>query len=117
MQYIPIVDAGVAIRQNYTAYSDGLSKNIFINSPNGDPFVGQVWPDDAVWPDFFHPDATEWWGEWLTVFHDTFVEFDGLWEDMNEASNFCDGPCYSDQVADFPVKNKLPYIPSARNLE
>jgi len=45
------------------------------------------------------------------------VPFDGLWEDMNEASNFCNGVCYESQAARSPVKYKLPYIPSARDLE
>jgi hypothetical protein len=36
---------------------------------------------------------------------------------MNEASNFCDGACYADQIAPSPVQYKLPYLPSLRNLE
>jgi len=36
---------------------------------------------------------------------------------MNEASNFCNGPCYFDQTAVQPVQQKLKYIPSGRNLE
>jgi hypothetical protein len=31
------------------------------------------------------------------------IPFDGLWEDMNEASDFCDGICYKKQQADHPV--------------
>lgn len=48
--------------------------------------------------------------------HD-MVAFDGVWEDMNEASNFCNGPCYANQEAYWPVQHWLPYIPSGRNLE
>ena len=36
---------------------------------------------------------------------------------MNEASNFCYGACYADQIAPSPVQYKLPYLPSLRNLE
>lgn len=36
---------------------------------------------------------------------------------MNEASNFCQGPCYASQATKNPVKNKLPYVPTARDLE
>lgn len=45
------------------------------------------------------------------------VDFDGLWQDMNEASNFCHGVCYKSQLASSPSKNKLPYTPTGRNLE
>jgi alpha-glucosidase (family GH31 glycosyl hydrolase) len=75
-----------------------------------------VWPDDAAFPDFFAKNTTDFWKHWLTEFHNA-VPFDGLWEDMNEASNFCNGVCYADQAAESPVKHKLPYIPSARDLE
>uniref|UniRef100_A0A7S3CS22 Alpha-glucosidase n=1 Tax=Strombidium rassoulzadegani TaxID=1082188 RepID=A0A7S3CS22_9SPIT len=36
---------------------------------------------------------------------------------MNEASNFCNGPCYEDQRAQAQIKHKLPYVPTARDLE
>ena len=49
---------------------------------------GQVWPVDAVFPDFFKKETGEWWANALTQMNET-VGFDGLWLDMNEASNFC----------------------------
>ena len=45
------------------------------------------------------------------------VEFDGLWLDMNEASNFCVGACYQRQVPAKPVKTMLKYVPTGRDLE
>ena len=36
---------------------------------------------------------------------------------MNEVSNFCAGPCYKDQMATVPVKHKLQYTPTGRDLE
>jgi len=52
----------------------------------------------------------------LDKLHDQ-IAFDGLWQDMNEASNFCVGNCYSYQAIDKPVKYNLPYTPTGRDLE
>jgi alpha-glucosidase (family GH31 glycosyl hydrolase) len=80
------------------------------------PFTGKVWPGDAVYPDFFADNTNSWWKQQLTKIHD-MIAFDGVWEDMNEASNFCQGPCYEDQRSRDPVKYKLPYVPTGRDLE
>jgi len=45
------------------------------------------------------------------------LNFDGLWEDMNEAANFCKGVCYDKQRPTTPIKSKLKYIPTGRDLE
>lgn len=56
------------------------------------PLIGQVWPNDAVFPDWFNPKTQGVWSAGLDVL--SFV--DGIWLDMNEASNFCGGYCYND---------------------
>lgn len=75
-----------------------------------------VWPNDAVWVDFFNPLAFDVWGYWLERLH-SLVGFDGLWLDMNEASNFCAGACYYYQQSGFPNKNNLRYVPTGRDLQ
>ena len=60
MKYIPILDAGIAQRKggDYEAYNSGVEKKVFIKDEGGqDDFVGEVWPVNAVYPDFFKPEA------------------------------------------------------------
>lgn len=118
-KYIPILDAGIAQRKggDYDAYNQGVAKGVFIKDEGGqDDFIGEVWPVNSVYPDFFKAAAVSWWKDQLTAFHGK-IEFDGLWLDMNEASNFCDGACYEDQLAAKPLKYELPYTPTGRDLE
>lgn len=62
MHYIPIIDAGVAIRDSgYEAYTDGKDKDVFIKNQAGEILAGQVWPDDAAFPDFFGENTESWW--------------------------------------------------------
>lgn len=118
MHFIPIVDAGFARRTDYDMYTDGAEKGVFIRSAanTDEPFVGQVWPGDAVYPDFMHENTADWWKGLVGEFHKN-VSFDGLWLDMNEASNFCNGVCYAEQAIEDAATKKLPYVPSGRNLE
>lgn len=83
---------------------------------NGSVLVGKVWPNEAVYPDFFHPEAEGWWSSQLDSFQQT-IAFDGLWQDMNEASNFCSGTCDAQQLVDSPISYKLPYTPTGEYLE
>lgn len=75
-----------------------------------------VWPNDAVFPDFLKKETKTWWSDMLSKMWET-IGFDGIWLDMNEVSNFCDGVCYDDQTADSPIINKLTYIPTGRNIQ
>jgi len=55
MHFVPILDAGIAQREggNYTAYNDGVEKDVFMKAYQDGPiFTGEVWPVDAVYPDF-----------------------------------------------------------------
>lgn len=75
MHYVPIVDPGIsnAERSEYAPYDDGVKMNVFVKSstnPNAEPFVGKVWNRiSTVWPDFTHPNVTEYWTKQLQAFH------------------------------------------------
>ena len=90
MKFVPIIDAGISQRDNgeYEAYMDGKDKDIFLKNDAGEILTSRVWPNDAVFPDWFNDNTTSWWHSWLTKLYNQ-VKFDGLWLDMNEASNFC----------------------------
>ena len=91
LHYVPIIDAGVAIGEN-DAYKEGVEKDLYIKNAKGDYLLGKVWPGYVNYPDFFHPNATGYWSDQLTSLQNQ-VNFTGIWLDMNEASNFCDGEC------------------------
>ena len=50
----------------------------------------QLWPGAVHWPDYKNPAAVSWWQSEMEAFHSE-VEYDGLWLDMNEVSNYCTG--------------------------
>lgn len=46
------------------------------------------------------------------------IQFDGVWLDMNELSNFCNGPCEVPQTPSvFDFTNDLPYHPGKDVIE
>lgn len=123
--WVPVIPAGIPQRIRYTGglppylpYHQGLDQNIFINASSRiqQPFTGAQYAADTVYIDWSHENATIFWDDWLGKLQSE-VAFDGVWLDMNEATSFCDGPCYWDQTAVQPVQQKLKYIPSGRNLE
>ncbi|KAK9311045.1 glycosyl hydrolases family 31-domain-containing protein [Lipomyces starkeyi] len=93
LHHVPIVDPGIPIINGYRPYQEGLSSDIFLKWPNGTLFFGQVWPGVTVWADWFHPQSGKWWTNQIIKFHQ-IDSFDGLWIDMNEASNFVTPPGY-----------------------
>eukprot|EP00830_Metopus_es_P013391 TRINITY_DN3243_c0_g3_i1.p1 TRINITY_DN3243_c0_g3~~TRINITY_DN3243_c0_g3_i1.p1 ORF type:complete len:828 (+),score=128.41 TRINITY_DN3243_c0_g3_i1:125-2608(+) len=120
--FVAIVDPGIAIDPHYTVYADGLERGVYLQGSGKDqPLVGVTWPGYSVWIDFLHPAAESFWEECLAHFHEK-VPFDGLWLDMNEPSNFCDGECPDEThyiYYQFPLDfyDDLYYNPTHRGIE
>ncbi len=91
--FVPIVDPGIYAIPNdpsnpdsvpYYAGDIGLEQGVFVRDLGGStPYVGSVWPGPTYFPDWFAANATAYWTEQLTQFHN-LVPYDGIWIDMNE---------------------------------
>lgn len=79
---VTIIDPGVKADTNYAVAQEGLGGNHFISYPDGEVYVGEVWPGPSYFPDFSTPETRRWWGQKLAGLLDTGVA--GFWNDMNE---------------------------------
>lgn len=76
MHWVPIIDPGISNTETtaYKPYDQGIEMNVFVKESleeGAAPFVGKVWTSGTlVWPDFTHPNATEYWTAQLQSFHD-----------------------------------------------
>eukprot|EP01135_Chromosphaera_perkinsii_P003793 Nk52_evm39s255 gene=Nk52_evmTU39s255 len=106
-KFIVILDPAIKVEKGYSPYEEALRENLFIldgtdanhnmTTVSGKelPFLGKVWPGYTHYPDFLNPKAQKWWKSQIeTVIKELSV--DGLWIDMNEAANFCNGGCKLD---------------------
>ncbi|CAG2107192.1 unnamed protein product, partial [Medioppia subpectinata] len=113
MHYVPIIDPGidpVNKAGTYPPYDDGVKMDIFIKNHTDGIFVGHTWHTrgKTVWPDFSHPNSTEYWTKQFREFHKQ-VPIDGAWNDMNEIDNQI-----SQSIHGCPKGNPLelpPYVP------
>eukprot|EP01022_Parablepharisma_sp_SALTPOND_P008024 TRINITY_DN135087_c3_g1_i1.p1 TRINITY_DN135087_c3_g1~~TRINITY_DN135087_c3_g1_i1.p1 ORF type:complete len:1866 (+),score=156.31 TRINITY_DN135087_c3_g1_i1:1756-7353(+) len=122
IKFVALIDPALAIDSQYEAYREGLERNAFIMSSfTKEPLVGISWPGYSVYIDFVQPGAIGFWEDCLQKFK-SVVDFDGLWLDMNEPSNFCDGECPDElhyKYYNFPLDfyDDLYYNPTHRPLE
>lgn len=73
---------GVNIDSSYDSYTDGLQKNIFIQTTGGKPFQTEIAPLKVYLPDYTNPAARQWWinkMKWMQA-----NGINGYWNDMNE---------------------------------
>jgi alpha-glucosidase len=81
-----IIDPALKLDPGWPVYQAGLEGGHYIAGLDGQPFVGEVWPGAAVYPDFTRAATRQWWGTLVPAVTDAGVR--GLWLDMNEPANF-----------------------------
>jgi alpha-glucosidase len=72
--------------QGYRPYDTGVANDVFLKRPDGSPYVAEVWPGPAVFPDFSRERVRDWWGGLYADFVRSGVA--GFWNDMNEPAIF-----------------------------
>jgi alpha-glucosidase len=87
---VAIIDPGIKNEPGYFAFDTGTAADVWVKKPDGEPYVGRVWPGDTVFPDYTKPAAREWWAGQFPPFI-AECGLDGIWCDMNEPANFA-GP-------------------------
>nr|XP_043607023.1 alpha-glucosidase 2 [Erigeron canadensis] len=81
-----MLDPGIKNEKSYFVFESGSEKDIWVQTADGKPFVGEVWPGPCVFPDFTQEKARTWWATLVEDFISNGV--DGIWNDMNEPAVF-----------------------------
>jgi len=94
-RYVLILDPGIHVKDNYSTYTRGHEMGAFLKEKDGSDYLGIQWAGTVAWPDWFAPNTSKWWSNEIAEFFnkDTGINLDGIWVDMNEASNFCGSGC------------------------
>jgi alpha-glucosidase len=79
---VVIIDPGVKADSNFAVAAEGIKNDYFLKYPDGQVYIGEVWPGPSYFPDFSRPQVRDWWGTLLGDLLDTGVS--GFWNDMNE---------------------------------
>lgn len=83
LRCVAILDPGVAARDDFDLYREGLEGRHFVLDERGRPALGLVWPGACAFPDFTRAATRRWWADHVERFVRT-SGLDGLWVDMNE---------------------------------
>jgi alpha-glucosidase len=83
---VTIIDPGVKVEDGYKVYEEGVAKDYFVKTPEGEIYVNQVWPGDSVYPDFGNQKVRDWWADNQKFLLEHGVR--GVWNDMNEPASF-----------------------------
>ncbi len=83
---ITIIDPAVKKDEGYSVYDDVKKMNGFATL-NGKEYVNEVWPGDAVYPDYFKKNVRDYFKETTKRFLKKY-NVTGIWGDMNEPASF-----------------------------
>ncbi|KAL7159773.1 hypothetical protein ABFS83_01G050300 [Erythranthe nasuta] len=81
-----MLDPGIKKENGYYVYDSGSENDIWTQTADGKPYVGEVWPGPCVFPDYTQSKARLWWANLVKDFISNGV--DGIWNDMNEPAVF-----------------------------
>jgi alpha-glucosidase len=70
----------------YSPFDSGIKNDVFVKNPDGSVYVGPVWPQESVFPDFTLTRVRDWWGALYKDF--AAIGLAGFWNDMNEPAIF-----------------------------
>ncbi|MBF0547708.1 MAG: glycoside hydrolase family 31 protein [Candidatus Riflebacteria bacterium] len=70
------------LKDEYPIAREGLEKDLFAKYPDGEYYIGEVWPSWAYFPDFTKSETRAWWADKISDF--VKVGIQGVWNDMNE---------------------------------
>ncbi len=86
-QVVTIVDPGVKEDPDFPVFERLAEADAFVKAPDGvTDFVGEVWPGNSRFPDFFSESVRRRWGDEQSALVELGVA--GIWNDMNEPANF-----------------------------
>ncbi len=81
---VPIIDPGVKAERGYSIFDSGMKADVFCKNPQGQTFIGLVWPGETAFPDFSIEEGRQWWANHVTDF--ASIGLQGAWLDMNDPS-------------------------------
>lgn len=84
---VVMIDPGIKAETGYDIYDEGMENGFFCRRPDGETFLGPVWPERCAFPDFTDPEARKWWSGLYKEFLEE-LDVAGIWNDMNEPALF-----------------------------
>ena len=84
---VTILDPGVKADPEYPVFKEGVDQGYFVKAQKGGFFTGEVWGKESAFPDFLQEQARVWWAGLVRDFV-TEHGVGGIWNDMNEPSEF-----------------------------
>jgi len=84
---VTVMDPCVKIDDKFVIYKQLKKSGNYLKNRNGSDFIAKVWPGNSLLPDFSNLKIQEWWAK-LQQQWTKENNLNGIWNDMNEPSNF-----------------------------